>query len=206
MSGTRAKTVIYIALPLVLWPLSFDVFSRYFVYGMVLSTLLLGSLSLAWFRDRLRWFRMNIVIAVVLGLIMSGVLYIIFIGGYAILRYMGLANYVVLVYGMIRSMTNAYALAMALVIIGFMEEVYWRGGLQELSRDLGGVFRGEPWLVSMIYYTLIHISTLNPALMAGAFAIGLIDGLLADKVGLVTSIIAHVLWLELMMVFLPLVP
>jgi hypothetical protein len=173
---------------------------------MALSTLLLGSLSLVWFRDRLRWIRINSVIAVVLGLIMSGILYIVFMGGYAILRYMGLANYVILVYGMIRSMTNAYALAMALVIIGFMEEVYWRGGLQELSRGLGGIFRNEPWLASMIYYTLIHISTLNPALVAGAFVIGLIDGLLADKVGLVTSIITHVLWLELMMVFLPLVP
>ncbi|WP_243678756.1 hypothetical protein [Vulcanisaeta distributa] len=52
MSGTRAKAVAYVILPpLVLWPLSFDVFSRYFVYGMALSTLLLGLLSLAWFRD-----------------------------------------------------------------------------------------------------------------------------------------------------------
>ncbi|MGC9153999.1 MAG: type II CAAX prenyl endopeptidase Rce1 family protein, partial [Vulcanisaeta sp.] len=97
MSGTRIKSIVYVVLPLILWPLSFDVFSRYFVYGMALSTLLLGSLSLVWFRDRLRWIRINSVIAVVLGLIMSGILYIVFMGGYAILRYMGLANYVILV-------------------------------------------------------------------------------------------------------------
>lgn len=58
----------------------------------------------------------------------------------------------------------------------------------------------------MIYYTLVHISTLNPALIAGgAFAIGFIDGVLTDKAGLTASIIAHVVWLELMMVILPLV-
>ena len=206
MSGTRARTIAYIALPLVLWPLSFDVFSRYFVYGMAISTLLLGSLSLAWFRDRLRWVRVNTVVAAVLGVVMAGILYLIFIGGYALLRFMGLGNYVVLVYEMVRGMANAYALSIALVIIGFMEEVYWRGGLQELARGLGGVFSREPWLASMIYYTLIHISTLNPALVAGAFAVGLVDGILADKAGLITSILTHVIWLELMMVFLPLAP
>lgn len=167
MSGTRARDVAYIALPLVLWPLSFDVFSRYFVYGMALSTLLLGSLSLAWFRDRLRWFRINAVVVIVLGLIMSGVLYMVFIGGYALLKYMGgLAGYVVIVYEMVRGgMVNAYALSIALVIIGFMEEVYWRGGgLQELARGgLGSIFNREPWIALMIYYTLVHISTLNPA-------------------------------------------
>jgi len=40
--------------------------------------------------------------------------------------------------------------------------------------------------------------------VAGAFAVGLIDGLLADKVGLAASAITHVLWLELMMVLSPL--
>ena len=206
MSGTRARTITYIALPLVLWPLSFDVFSRYFVYGMAISTLLLGSLSLAWFRDRLRWVRVNAVITVVLGVVMAGILYLIFIGGYALLRFMGLGNYVALVYEMVRDMADAYALSIALVIIGFMEEVYWRGGLQELARGLGGVFSREPWLASMIYYTLIHISTLNPALVAGAFAVGLVDGILADKAGLTASILTHIIWLELMIVLLPLVP
>lgn len=184
MSGTRAKAVAYVILPLVLWPLSFDVFSKYFVYGMALSTLLLGLLSLAWFRDRLRWFRVNTSVVIVLGLLMSGILYMIFVGGYALLKYMGLAGYVVLVYEMVRGMANAYALSIALVIIGFMEEVYWRGGLQESARELGGIFSNEPWIASMIYYTLVHISTLNPALIAGAFVIGLIDGVLADKAAL----------------------
>ncbi|WP_243676002.1 hypothetical protein [Vulcanisaeta distributa] len=148
MSGTRAKAVAYVILPLVLWPLSFDVFSRYFVYGMALSTLLLGLLSLAWFRGRLRWFRVNTAVVIVLGLLMSGILYVIFVGGYALLKYMGgLAGYVVLVYEMVRGgMANAYVISIALVIIGFMEEVYWRGGgLQELARGgLGGIFSNEP--------------------------------------------------------------
>ncbi|MFP3321060.1 MAG: hypothetical protein RXO24_10865 [Acidilobus sp.] len=79
-----------------------------------------------------------------------------------------------------------------------------KGGLQELMRGVGGLVGREPWLLSMAYYALVHLSTLNPALVAGAFAVGLIDGLLADKVGLAASTITHVLWLELMMVLSPL--
>ncbi|MDT7970666.1 MAG: CPBP family glutamic-type intramembrane protease [Vulcanisaeta sp.] len=203
MTG-RIETTIYIALPLVLWPLSFDVFSRYFVYGMAISTLLIGSLTLVWFRDRLHWFRLGAIIVILTGILFAFIMYIVFIGGYAILTYLGLSKYVAMVYAMIRRSISKYALAVALVIIGIMEELYWRGGLQELMRGVGGIARREPWLLSMTYYTLIHISTLNPALVAGAFAVGLIDGLLADKVGLTASTITHILWLELMMVILPL--
>jgi len=203
MTG-RIEAIIYIALPLVLWPLSFDVFSRYFVYGMAISTLLIGSLTLVWFRDRLHWFRLGAIIVILTGILFAFIMYIVFIGGYAILTYLGLSKYVVMVYAMIRRSISKYALAVALVIIGIMEELYWRGGLQELMRGVGGIARREPWLLSMTYYTLIHISTLNPALVAGAFAVGLIDGLLADKVGLTASTITHILWLELMMVILPL--
>ncbi|PLC67765.1 CPBP family intramembrane metalloprotease [Vulcanisaeta sp. EB80] len=203
MTG-RIEVIIYIALPLVLWPLSFDVFSRYFVYGMAISTLLIGSLTLAWFRDRLHWFRLGAIIVILTGILFAFIMYIVFIGGYAILTYLGLSKYVAMVYVMIRRSISKYALAVALAIIGIMEELYWRGGLQELMRGVGGIARREPWLLSMTYYTLIHISTLNPALVAGAFAVGLIDGLLADKVGLTASTITHILWLELMMVILPL--
>ena len=203
MTG-RIETTIYIALPLVLWPLTFDVFSRYFVYGMAISTLLIGSLTLAWFRDRLHWFRLGAIIVILTGILFAFIMYMVFIGGYAILTYLGLSKYVVMVYAMIRRSISKYALAVALVIIGIMEELYWRGGLQELMRGVGGIARREPWLLSMTYYTLIHISTLNPALVAGAFAVGLIDGLLADKVGLTASTITHILWLELIMVILPL--
>jgi len=203
MTG-RIEAIIYIALPLVLWPLSFDVFSGYFVYGMAISTLLIGSLTLVWFRDRLHWFRLGAIIVILTGILFAFIMYIVFIGGYAILTYLGLSKYVVMVYAMIRRSISKYALAVALVIIGIMEELYWRGGLQELMRGVGGIARREPWLLSMTYYTLIHISTLNPALVAGAFAVGLIDGLLADKVGLTASTITHILWLELMMVILPL--
>jgi CAAX amino terminal protease family. len=202
MTG-RIEAIIYIALPLVLWPLSFDVFSRYFVYGMAISTLLIGSLTLVWFRDRLHWFRLGAIIVILTGILFAFIMYIVFIGGYAILTYLGLSKYVVMVYAMIRRSISKYALAVALAIIGIMEELYWRGGLQELMRSVGGIARREPWLLSMTYYTLIHISTLNPALVAGAFAVGLIDGLLADKVGLTASTITHILWLELMMVILP---
>ncbi len=36
-----------------------------------------------------------------------------------------------------------------------------------MARGLGSIFNREPWIASMIYYTLVHISTLNPALVAG---------------------------------------
>ncbi|MGC9152627.1 MAG: CPBP family glutamic-type intramembrane protease [Vulcanisaeta sp.] len=205
MTGRQCsiKVIIYGSLPIVLWPLSFDVFSRYFVYGMAISTLILGILSILWFRDRLRWFRLGKTLVILVGIASSIIMYMVFIGGYALLTYLGLTHYVLLVYRMVYSMVSRYALAIALVIIGIMEEIYWRGGLQELARGLGGFASDEPWLVSMAYYTVVHVSTLNPALVAGAFAVGLIDGLLADKVGLMASSLTHIIWLELIMVILP---
>jgi len=203
MAG-RAKTAIYLALPLVLWPLSFDVFSGRFVYCMAFSTLLLGLLTIAWFRGRLRWFKVNAVAVVLLGALFAFVMYAVFVGGDALLKHLGLSGYVALVYSMVEHTIGKYELAAALIVIGIMEELYWRGGLQELMRGVGGLVGREPWLLSMTYYTLVHLSTLNPALVAGAFAVGLIDGLLADKVGLAASAITHVLWLELMMVLSPL--
>ncbi|MFB6469735.1 MAG: type II CAAX prenyl endopeptidase Rce1 family protein [Vulcanisaeta sp. AZ3] len=195
------RRVVYVVLPVLLWPLSFDVFSRYFVYGMALSTLLLGLLTLVWFPGYLRWFRFGRLLVVLIGVVFAFIMYVIFIGGYAFLTYLGLSRYVVLVYAMVRGMAGRYVLAVVLVLIGFMEEVYWRGGLQGL---VGGVLGREPWVVSMVYYTLVHVLTFNPALVAGAFVVGLVDGLLADRVGLVASIITHVVWLELIMVLLPL--
>ncbi|WP_069807342.1 CPBP family glutamic-type intramembrane protease [Vulcanisaeta thermophila] len=204
MSGGKAVTTLYVALPTVLWPVSFIVLANYFVYAMSLSTLVLGIFTILRFRDKIIPFRLGKPLVVTVGIITAFILYGVFVGGDHLLMYMGLSKYVGLTYEIVYSMISKPALAMALVIIGIMEELYWRGGLQELMRGAGGVFRREPWILSMTYYTLVHISTLNLALIAGAFAVGLIDGLLADKVGLASSIITHVLWLELIMVVLPL--
>jgi hypothetical protein len=122
----RAKTAIYLALPLVLWPLSFDVFSGRFVYCMTFSTLL-GSLTIAWFRGRLRWFKVNTVAVVLLGALFAFVMYAVFVGGYALLKRLGLSGYVALVYSIVERTIGKYELAAALIIIGIMEELYWRG-------------------------------------------------------------------------------
>lgn len=201
MIGDRTKEVVYVALPALLWPLSFDVLKSHFVYAMAASTLLLGALTLAWFPNRVRWFRASRAVAVLLGVVFAFVMYAVFLGGYAFLALLHLSSYVDVVYATVGGTTGGYTLPVALVLIGLMEEIYWRGGLQELARRL---LSGEPWVLSTTYYTLVHVSTFNPALVAGALVVGLIDGLLADKVGLAAAAITHILWLELIMVALPL--
>ncbi len=191
------KDVVYIALPLLLWPLTFDVLRPYFLYAMAASTSLLAILTLAWRRGDLTWLRAGAIVAVAAGATASAALYFVFVGGHLLMASLGLGAAVNSVYEMLRSVPPL-ALATGVVPIGLFEEIYWRGGLQTAIDR-----RGLPgWLISALYYTAVHISTLNPALISGALVIGLVDGALAERLGLTSSAIAHVIWLELI-AFLP---
>ena len=82
-----------------------------------------------------------------------------------------------------------------------MEEVYWRGGFQEnLLKERFGDFR---WLFSSIVYSLVHVVTLNLVLVAAAFVVGVVLGYTAKRFGLSSAIIAHVVWLLLVIIIAP---
>jgi len=92
---------------------------------------------------------------------------------------------------------------LALGVIGFMEEIYWRGYLQGyMIESLYG--RGfKSLILSSVYYTAVHVPTGNPPLAAAALIVGLILGYIALKAGVVSSIAAHIVWLEMVVVYAP---
>ncbi|AEA12489.1 Abortive infection protein [Thermoproteus uzoniensis 768-20] len=192
------RDVVYVALPALLWPLTFDILRSQFLYAMAASTAVLAALTLLWRRGDVAWLRARAPVALAAGVAASAALYFVFVAGHLAMASLGLGSSVTSVYRMLTS-APPLVLAVAVVPIGVFEEIYWRGGLQGLfkARDYPG------WALSAVYYTAVHISTLNPALVAGALVIGLVDGLLAERLGLAASTAAHVIWLELVAFFPP---
>jgi membrane protease YdiL (CAAX protease family) len=58
-------------------------------------------------------------------------------------------------------------------------------------------------ILSCVYYTAVHIPTGNPPLAAAALIVGLILGYIALKAGVVSSIAAHIVWLEMVVIYAP---
>jgi|Deesub1362A_J573_1020465.scaffolds.fasta_scaffold00001_561 hypothetical protein len=195
---SRAGDITYIFLPFILWILTFVVLREYFLILMMVSTSILGFLTLLFYREKVFWgdAKKNIII----GASMAISLYFVFVVGDVATAVIGLHAYVEDVYSMINTVSNTAGLVFGLVWIGVMEEIYWRGGLQGL---FAGKYGGYQWLVSTVPYTLVHVATLNPILVLAAFIVGLAMGWTAYRYGIITSSIAHVIWILLVVVIAP---
>jgi membrane protease YdiL (CAAX protease family) len=137
-------------------------------------------------------------------LVASAALYIAFLLGGIFSVRIGMWGYVSEIYSSIRGSTGyGLFLQLALGVIGFMEEIYWRGYLQGyMLESLYG--RGfKSLILSCVYYTAVHIPTGNPPLAAAALIVGLILGYIALKAGVVSSIAAHIVWLEMVVIYAP---
>lgn len=194
---------VLLGLPLILWPLSFIVFSSYFIYAMTISTVILASLTLIKYKALIRVKQGDIKKIVLFGVIGAIVLYLIFLTGYYLTILTNSVVYVKEIYALIYLQAQPILLFVLLAIIGISEEIYWRGAVQGLIRKKSKLFRKLPWLGSSLFYGLIHLSTLNPILVLAAFFVGLITSLIAEKYGILGSAIAHVAWIEAIIIFLP---
>ncbi len=196
---------IYFILPIILWPLVFIVFAKYFVYAMGIAAAILALLTL-WKKPKLiKWKSPNISKVLAFGIIGSVILYLLFLLGYYLAIASGLGQYVNLIYSLIYSQAPKLAIVVLLAIIGFFEEVYWRGGVQGYVSRNWKSFSKYPWIISTAYYSLVHITTLNPVLVLAAFLVGLVTSLIASRHGIVSSAIAHILWIEAIIIFLPVI-
>lgn len=194
---------IYLGLPLILWPLTFIVFSNYFVYAMTFSTVLLASITLLKYKKSLRITQGTLLKGVLFGLLGAFILYLIFLGGYYLTLLTGTVLYVKDVYSLIYLQAQTILLFILLAIIGICEEIYWRGGVQALIRKHSKLFKNVPWLGAALFYGLIHISTLNPILVLAALFVGFVTSILAEKYGIISSMFAHVFWIEFIIILLP---
>ncbi len=199
--------IVYLGLPLVLWPISFVVLQSEFIFALAVSTAILAALTLLFYRKNVRWTRGSSKLAVLaFGAASAIVLYLIFVAGGMLTTALGLGSYVSNVYASIYGTQGKGTLTIILLaVIGIFEEIYWRGGVQGYAEANLERFAKAPWIASTAYYAFVHISTLNPILVVAALVVGLVAGIVAHKAGVLASIVTHVLWIEAIVIFIPVV-
>jgi membrane protease YdiL (CAAX protease family) len=86
--------------------------------------------------------------------------------------------------------------------IGFGEEIFWRGYLQRhLSEKYSKVFA---LILTVFFYTVVHLPTMNPILLLAAFLVGIYWGLIFMWRGsIVAALISHMLWDPFIFVIAP---
>lgn len=191
--------MIDLALVLLPWPLfviPFRLASDNVILSMAFVSTILGLTAITFNRALLGLLTFNFRVLVV-GLISTVALYFIFLFGHMLASFIGLGEQVNHVYSMIK----VGYLELALIpVIGFMEEVYWRGYLQE-TLSVGKL--RVSWVLSTIPYALVHVTSGLVILPLAAWFVGFVLGFTARTHGLPASIIAHVLWLYLVLYLLP---
>ncbi len=191
----RPLLAAYVAAPWILWPLTFLVFKQHFIAAMAASTGLLGAATIHILGVRDTFKPSAPSMAAALGY--TAALYTAFAAGNLAAEALGMGGGVESVYGMVG---RSPLLAAPLAWIGFWEEVYWRGGLQE-KLVVGRL--GLHWAAASIPYALVHASTGNPVLVAAALVAGLILGHEAHRYGVAASALSHVAWLYLALLIAP---
>jgi uncharacterized protein len=191
-------------LPIVLWPLSFIVLKSIFIYALLASVTLLALFSLRFYGKTIPWKKIKsnsyLIAAGIIGAI---ALYLIFYFGNFAAGALGIGGLVGNVYQTIYGNVPRLQLIVVLIPIAIFEEIYWRGALQAYLKKNWKLFASFPWVATTIFYTLVHLAALNLILLGAAFLVGLVTSLIAEKYGIMSSIITHLVWIELIVVFLP---
>jgi uncharacterized protein len=127
-------------------------------------------------------------------------LYLFFWSGYQVARVIpGFVQTISSVYGLRGGASSLEVASLLLFPIGPTEELYWRGLIQRRLKE-----RFSPsgaLLLTAALYASIHISTLNPSLLAVAFIGGLVWGEIYNRYGsIVPVLVSHVLFDEMIFV------
>lgn len=195
---------IFVLLPILLWPISFILLKNIFVYALLGSVFILAALSVIFYRKIIPWRKIkNNFYIIAIGIIGAVALYLIFYFGNFAASFVHIGGLVGNVYSMIYGSVPKMQLIVLLFFIAIFEEIYWRGALQAYIQKNWKIAAQFPWIATTIFYTLVHIAALNFILVVAAFFVGIVTSFIAHKYGILSSIITHIVWIELIVVFLP---
>ena len=139
-----------------------------------------------------------------LGIVSALLLYgVFFLGNWAALRIFSFAHSdISKIYNFKQGASVLRISALFVFILGPGEELFWRGFLQRRLQDRLGLKLG--FLVAAGLYTLVHLGSGNPALIAAAAVCGLIwGGLYIRYRSLLLIAVSHTVWDLLVFVFFP---
>ena len=201
---TPWQLTIAVGIAFILLFLTFFVQIANFWVGILLTSVVLGFLTLAWgdvHINRKHLSAVNILIAVASAL----ALYLIFFLGKLLLAMLfpAVDEFTLSLYQLTSSLSPIVGGLLIFFIIAPVEELFWRGFVQHnmqafLGRELGLV-------LASILYALAHVCSLNPLLVIAALFGGLFWGVLYQLRGnLFLVILSHAIWSVLIFAILPL--
>lgn len=173
---------------------------------MAFSASILYAISIFYYRNQLNRVYFKI-IEIVIGVLSAATLFFIFwFGKYILDAYGIIPNHnqnISSVYAN-REVFPAWLVAVLLFFpIGFGEEMFWRGYIQRFLTEKYNKWLGL--LITVFFYTTVHILTLNPVLVLASFIVGMYWGLIFLWRGnIVAVLISHMIWDPFIFVIYPL--
>ncbi|MBI5404026.1 MAG: CPBP family intramembrane metalloprotease [Ignavibacteriae bacterium] len=199
------KFLIYIVLASFLWFVMFVLKPMNFWVMMAFSTSVLYAVSIFHYREQLKKDFFNLK-EISIGISGAALLYLIFLFGKYILDSFGIIpnhnQNISSVYAN-REALPSWTVALLLFFpIGFGEEMFWRGYIQRHLSERYNKWTGL--LITVFFYTVVHIPTMNPVLVLASFIVGLYWGLIFLWRGNITAaVLSHMLWDPFIFVILP---
>jgi len=199
------RYLIFVALAFVLWFVMFVLKPLNFWVMMAFSTSILYAISIIYYREQLsrEYFKIN---EILIGVSSAIVLYFIFwLGKFILDKYGIIPNHnqnISSVYAN-KEVFPGWLVALLLFFpIGFGEEMFWRGYLQRLLSEKYNKWIGL--LITVFFYTAVHIPTMNPVLLLASFIVGIYWGLIFLWRGnIIAAVISHMLWDPIIFIIYP---
>lgn len=169
---------------------------------MALSTAALGTMAIISRRSILKspesWYN-----AWLYGMAAAALLYLLFLAGNALTSSLPFQSHQVSAVYATRDQAPSWLIALLLLfVIGPGEELFWRGFVQRRLVGRYGFWVG--WAAAALLYTVVHLASFNPMLLAAALICGLWWGALYRLTGSIwPCIISHALWDITIFVLLP---
>ena len=198
------QLAIAVGVALVFLFLTFFVQIANFWLSMLLTSVVLGFLTLAWgdvHIDRNHVSLVNILIGVLSAL----GLYLIFFAGKLVLSLLfpQVDVFISSLYQLTDSLSPIVGGLLIFFIIAPVEELFWRGFVQRNMQAYLGKERGLA--LAVILYALAHVCSLNPLLIIAALFGGLFWGVLYQLKGNIFLVmLSHAVWSVLIFAVLPL--